>query len=177
MLATMTRYITLIFCVLGLCLASLGLTGCAKDTTIILVRHAEKGPGQDPSLTPAGQLRALALRDAIDGAGLSAIYVTNFQRTQQTAAPTATALGLTPTIVSISGTPEAHAADVAARVRARTSGSRILVVGHSNTVPLIMQQLGVTNPPTIAESEFDRFFVLLRRKDAATRVIEVQYGD
>lgn len=155
----------------------LALAGCARDTTIILVRHAEKGAGQDPPLTPAGQQRAEALREALSNSGVSTIYVSNFQRTQQTAAPTATAHGLTPIVVAISGTAESHAAEVASRIRALTPGTRILVVGHSNTVPLIMQELGVTNPPSIAETEFDRFFVVLRRKDATTRLIESRYGN
>ncbi|MGE3110002.1 MAG: histidine phosphatase family protein [Phycisphaerales bacterium] len=164
--------------VLGtLLVLTLGVGGCASDSTVILVRHAEKGPGADPNLTSDGQQRAQALRDAIDRSGVTAMFVTDTNRTQQTAAPTATALGITPVVVPLGNSAQAHAADVASRIRARAAGSRTLVVGHSNTVPLIIQELGISNPPAVAESEFDRLFVVMRRKNSSTRLIEVKYGN
>jgi len=156
-----------------LCLSAIG---CARDTTIILVRHAEKGPGQDPDLTPAGEARAQSLVDVVKRSGVSSIYTTQFKRTQQTAAPAATELGLTPVVTPISGTPEAHASAIASDIKARRTGTRVLVVGHSNTVPLIIAELGVANPPSIAESQFDRIFIVTRRKDVTTRIIEAKYG-
>jgi len=175
--ATMNRQHIIVRGVIGLiCMTLLALGGCARDTTILLVRHAERGPGQDPALTPAGLQRANALRDAVARSGVSAIFVSNFQRTQQTAAPTAQLLGLTPIVVPISGTASAQAADIASRITNTFAGSRVLVVGHSDTLPLIMAQLGVTNPPAIAESDFNRFFLVIRRSNAETRFIEVKYG-
>jgi broad specificity phosphatase PhoE len=168
--------------VLLVVVALVGLVGfgcaCARDTTVILVRHAEReaGAGQDPALTPAGQQRAEALVDVVRGAGVSAIYVTSFQRTRQTAAPTAQSLGLTTTMFPIDSTPEAHAAAIAADIREHHAGECVLVVGHSNTVPLILADLGVNNPPAIAEPEFDRVFVAVLRKDKATRLVQGRYG-
>jgi broad specificity phosphatase PhoE len=152
--------------------------GCARDTTVILVRHAEKGAGQDPALTPEGQARAEALVTAVGRAGVSAIYVTNFQRTQQTAAPLAAELGLTPIVMGITGSAQAHAAAVAADIRANRGGQRVLVVGHSNTVTMIMAELGITGVQPINDAtEFDRLFVVTLRKDAAARVVEARYGE
>jgi phosphohistidine phosphatase SixA len=112
----------------------------------------------------------------VRGAGVSAIYVTPFQRTRQTAAPTAQALGLTTTMFPIDSTPQAHAAAIAADIREHYNGQCVLVVGHSNTVPLILADLGVNNAPSIAESEFDRVFVAVLRKDKAARLIQGRYG-
>jgi hypothetical protein len=37
------------------------------------------------------------------------------------------------------------------------------VVGHSNTVPDILKSLGVSEPIRIADDEYDRLFVVVRR--------------
>src|SRR4029453_9075189 len=66
-------------------------------TTIILVRHAEKNiepNNPNPNLSPAGQARAQELVRVLGNAGITAIYATQFVRTQQTAQPLATHLGL-----------------------------------------------------------------------------------
>lgn len=155
----------------------LGLTGCARDTTIVLVRHAEKGgAGQDPPLSTAGLLRADALRERREVAGVSAIYVSNFQRTQQTAAPTAQTRGLTPIIIALTSSANAQAAEIARRIRTEHAGKRVLVVGHSNTVPLVMRELGIENPPTIAETEFNRMFVVKLKPSNDATFVETVYG-
>jgi broad specificity phosphatase PhoE len=61
---------------------------CAQ-VTVILSRHAEKAaaPPKDPPLTEAGKKRAEVLAFMLADAGVDAIYVTEFQRTKQTAAP------------------------------------------------------------------------------------------
>ena len=86
-------------------------------------------------------------------AGITAIYVTEYKRTQQTAAPLAAALNVTPVIVK--------AGDVAlliAQIKQRSGN--VLVVGHSNTVPDIIKSLGVTTPVTIADAEYDNLFLI-----------------
>src|SRR5687767_7346778 len=62
-------------------------------TVVYVVRHAEKATNSptDPDLSAAGQLRAVALKDTLSKVILSAIYTTNYKRTQQTATPTAQA--------------------------------------------------------------------------------------
>ena len=53
------------------------------STTIILVRHGEKTaePKEDPTLTPAGEARAMALADVVRGAGISATRFPSRART------------------------------------------------------------------------------------------------
>lgn len=148
----------------------------AADTTIVLVRHAEKGPGQDPSLTDAGTHRAESLARSLAGAGVEAVYVSQFKRTQETAAPTAKAFGLTAVVMPIGQQAQASAAGIAADIRGHHAGGCVLVVGHSNTVPLVMKELGVANPPTIRESEFDRLFVVVMRQGGEVRMVEATYG-
>jgi probable phosphoglycerate mutase len=78
---------------------------------LLIVRHGESAPfipgqpfprvdGQeDPPLADEGRWQAKQLADRLDDDPIDAIYVTNLQRTAQTAAPLAERLGLTPTVV------------------------------------------------------------------------------
>ena len=72
-------------------------------------------------------------------AGITAIFATQYKRTQQTAAPLAAALGVT--VVTI---PSADTARLVAKVKA--APGNVLVVGHSNTVPDVIKGLGVEPP-------------------------------
>ena len=129
----------------------------AAEPTVFLVRHAEKaeatgGDTKDPELSPAGRARAEALALTLKDAGITSIYVTELKRTQQTAAPLARAANVEPTILP------AH--DTAALLaRLRQTRDNMLVIGHSNTLPEIIKALGVSEPVTIADADYDSLFV------------------
>lgn len=149
----------------------------AEPTTVILVRHAEREAveGRDPPLSAAGRERALSLRDALADAGVTAILTTRFQRTRQTAAPLAEALGITPRVIETAADVDAHVAAVTEAVRALPPGSRALVVGHSNTLPPIIRALGGSAPAALADSVFDAIFVV-SLSPAGARTIQARYG-
>jgi broad specificity phosphatase PhoE len=148
----------------ALLLALAAATPLAAQQTIFLVRHAERAdstPGTsptmaaDPDLSDAGRARAESLAAALKDANITAIYVTEFKRTQQTAAPLARALGLTVKTVTSRRTPE-----LIEQIEA--SKGNVLVVGHSNSVPDVIKGLGVTTPVTIGDDEFDNMFLVSR---------------
>lgn len=146
----------------------------AEPTLVILVRHAEKaeGPHDDPGLSEAGQRRAEALAQALSGAGIAHIVTTQWQRTRRTAAPLAAQLGIEPTVVA-TRKGAAHAAQVAAAVRALSG--RVLVVGHSNTVPDIAAALaGVAPLPPLCETSYSHLFVVHGGPSAA--LLRLRYG-
>lgn len=151
------------------------ISGCST-TTIVLVRHAERERGSDPPLKPAGQLRAEALVGVADRAGISAIYTTEFLRTQQTAEPLANHLALTPTLFPVGDDVPQHVQDLVGNIVANHRGKTVLVVGHSNTVPMIIEKLGVSSPPVIAETEFDRLFVVTKKQNRGSKLIKAKYG-
>lgn len=130
-----------------------------QKTTVILVRHAEKAAegGSDPALSAAGQARALALATELEDDSVDAVLVTRFIRTQQTAAPAATARGITAQVVPVDGALEAHAAAVRDAVMSH-AGHTVLVVGHSNTVPALVAALGGPAGLAIADTQYGNLF-------------------
>ena len=160
---------------------ALGLMGAAPSpaapsTVVLLVRHAERAPGSgDVPISDAGQARAAALADVGKVAGVSAIITTQFQRTQQTAAPLAIALGLTPVVVGTGAEAAKHVADVAAAVRAQ-AGKTVLVVGHSNTIPAIIAALGGPRFKDYCEPEYDNLVVMVLDAEAGVRTVRTKYG-
>jgi broad specificity phosphatase PhoE len=141
-------------------------------TTIILVRHAEKAaPTGDPPLAGAGVERAKELAHVLAGMNVTTIYVTEFLRTQETAEPLAKAIGVKPVVIETGTT---YASWIAELVR-KHPGETLLVVGHSNTIPEVMRQLGIANPPVIADTEYDDLFICLFG-DGPTTLMPLRYG-
>ncbi len=155
----------------------LAVAGCRTPcATVVLVRHAERGAGTNPPLTPAGQQRAQELVDVLAAAGITTIYVSDFLRTQETAAPLAAQLGLTPLVFPVGTDVALHAQSLAADLLQNHADEEVLVVGHSDTVPLILRQLGVAAPPAIGAQEFDHLFVVVKKEGAPARLVHGRYG-
>jgi broad specificity phosphatase PhoE len=122
---------------------------------IVVVRHAEKASagGNDPELSVAGQKRAEALARILKDSQITAIFVTEFKRTQQTAAPTARAAHLNPMVLPAGDIPGLVA-------KLRTLNGNAIVVGHGNTIPDLMKALGITTPLTIPEDDHTEIFLV-----------------
>jgi phosphohistidine phosphatase SixA len=165
----------------GRCLAALvlvsaiGLTPDAfstEGTTIIyLVRHAEKSTeGKDPTLTAAGLQRTVELAQLLQGAGIGAIYSTDFNRTRDTVAPLAEQLGLEITLYDWDQMEEL-AADMTRR------GGHYLVVGHSDTTTDLVEMLGGEPGAPIDEAdEYDRLYVVRVMPDGTVTTELRRYG-
>jgi broad specificity phosphatase PhoE len=157
----MKRFIALLL------LSVLFISAAGAQSTIFLVRHAEKASGEnDPDLSPAGRDRAESLATALKDSGVSTIFVTEFKRTQQTAAPLAKILHLEPAIV-----PAKDCAALLAKLRGLTGNA--VVVGHGNTIPDLIKSLGFATPITIEENDYDNLFVVIL--DAKPRLIRLHY--
>jgi broad specificity phosphatase PhoE len=131
---------------------------------VVAIRHADVDPasGTDPPLNPAGQARAEALQRVLGDAGITAIFVSSWRRTQLTAQPLATDLGLVPIV-------QDDVADAISAVRALPSTSVVLLVGHTNTIPDLITGLSGPAITPIAAGEFDRLLVLARGRLAPLR--------
>ena len=95
---------------------------------------------------------------------ITAIYTTEFKRTQQTAAPLAKSLGITVTTL-----PAKDNAPLVAKLRSLNGNA--LVVGHGNTIPDLIKALGISEPINIGENDYDNLFeIVLEEKPKLIRL-------
>ncbi|HEV7227895.1 phosphoglycerate mutase family protein [Brevundimonas sp.] len=155
----------------GLSLAA----GAASAQTVVLVRHAEKADAsRDPVLSEAGVRRAGELDATFGDHGPELVLVSPFQRTFLTAGPTIDAFDSEMKVVALDQGVDAHVAAVVTEVRSRPRDALVLVVGHSNTVPLIARALGV-EAADMPECEYDRM-TRIDLNEAAPTVHVTRYG-
>ena len=128
--------------------------------SVYVLRHLNTPAGEaDPDLLPEGRATAIALADLMetdrfqDANRPVAIYVSDYRRTRQTAAPTAARLALNVTIYD----PRDTAALIA---RVRAEPGPVLIVGHSNTVPDIVAALGGTRPAPLVHEDFGDLWIV-----------------
>ena len=155
---------------------TLTLTEFIQDTatTFILLRHAETtGIGSDPALSTAGQDRAAELVRILKNIPLNAVYSTNFNRTRQTAQAIATDKSLA------LQTYNAFAPDqLADNALAAQRHGAVLVVGHSNTVPELLNVLTGTNVYLqLPESQYDNLYLVTVFEKGRAKVLHLKYGE
>ena len=174
---------------LALACALLGSSGsvavAAQPQVVFVVRHAERptpipapaaaggerpmgSAADDPPLSDAGQARAVRLEAMLRSADILQVFVSEFLRTRQTAAPTAAARSLE--VVAV------PAKDVDALVaQIREAKGNVLVVGHANTVPDLLKRLGIKDDITIADGEYDNLFVVIRPSSGEPTLVRLRY--
>ncbi|HMC91353.1 MAG TPA: phosphoglycerate mutase family protein [Allosphingosinicella sp.] len=114
---------------------------------VYVMRHLQKDAGDDPGLSTEGRANAERLAGWFGTDAPRAIYVSSTRRARETAAPLARKLHIEP--------KEYAPADVAGLVaRVRQESGTVLIVGHSNTVPVIVEALGGARPAAIPDDSF-----------------------
>jgi broad specificity phosphatase PhoE len=167
-----------IACTSGACVtAAPAAGGAARSTAIYVVRHAERASSSDPDspLSEAGVARAQALAEALVDAGVDAIITSQYMRTKSTAAPLAERLGLAVEVARVSD-PVASSEALARRILANHAGETVLVVGHSNTVPMIVRALGGVEVGPLGDSDYGDIFLVVARPGAAVATIKTRFG-
>lgn len=125
------------------------------STKYYIVRHAEKLNNTDTSsLSPEGHLRAEALKNYLISKDIKKIYASVYKRTQQTAKPLADALGEQMIIYS-PDTTQAFADQLK-----KLAGTNVLIVGHTNNIPVIVETLSDDSIGPIAENDFDNMYIV-----------------
>jgi phosphohistidine phosphatase SixA len=171
----MKRMLTVSICLIHLLLAT---TVTAADKQVIfVVRHAERADAgsagaqmmnADPPLSPAGKARAERLAASLHDARIAQVFTTELRRTRETAAPTASAAHVEPVTV-----PSKDVDGLIARVTAAKGVS--LIVGHSNTIPEILEKLGVSEPVQVNDNEFGDLFVVVRGAPNDVTLVRLKY--
>ncbi len=148
------------------------VASAAAQEAVFLVRHAERlDNSSDSPLSTEGRARAERLAQALRDARITTVYVTEFRRTADTARPLADLLKL-PLVT----TPAADPAALVSKLRASDPHARVLVVSHSDRLPVLLRDLGYTESVTIGANQYDDLFVVLpRARPAAPVVIRLRY--
>jgi broad specificity phosphatase PhoE len=133
------------------------VAGAQTITTVILVRHAEKGTDdpKDPELSEAGKERAQHLAQVLKEIKVDAIYSTPYKRTRNTVTPLAEAKGIS---VLNYGPSKKEEIDMLLQ---KFAGGTIVIAGHSNTVPGLANYLtGKTEFQNFDDSDYDNLMVV-----------------
>jgi len=148
-------------------------------TTIIFFRHAEQTSHDeaDPPLSEAGQRRVAELtRQLVDAdvvAGIDAIYSTPYVRSLETARPIADQLDLPINSYAADDTEE-----ILDTILKNHKGKIILVIGHGNTLPVLIANLGASKKvPAIAQNEFDNIYIISIPWFGKTKTIRLRIGE
>lgn len=136
---------------LPLLLLLLAVPAAGLDT-LWLVRHAEKAQPWPADrdldafqpLSAEGTARAESLPSRLKDAGIAAVYTSRTTRTIATGQPLA-AQSKIPLVADDATIQPGEFPPFLARLRERHAGDRaLLIVGHSNTLPMLLTQLGAT---------------------------------
>src|SRR5882724_7413836 len=127
----------------------------SAQPVVVIVRHGEKATdgGSDPDLSSAGRARANALARILKDSGITAIFTTEFKRTQETAAPTATSAHVTPTVIAAKDT-------AALGAKLHQLNGNALVVGHGDTIPNLIKALGINTPINIPDEDYSELLIV-----------------
>jgi broad specificity phosphatase PhoE len=142
-------------------------------TTLILVRHAEKAGSafKDPPLTPAGTARAQELAYILKHVQLDAIFSTPFERTKLTVKPTAEEKRMNVMLY------EPNDEVFLEKVLEEFSGKTVLIVGHSNTIPRLANDLaGRTEFDDLADPVYDNLFIASVPEKGNAVVLRIRFG-
>jgi broad specificity phosphatase PhoE len=167
----MTTHILKLVCFSTLAL----LLGCSRSiTTVVLVRHADRQGDLDQLDPTLGTARANELARVLADANITAIYSTDKARTRATAEPLAKRLGIP---VRTYEPDSSQLAVFAKKIKKVHRGEAMLVVGHSNTVPLTAHLLGAQpRPADLQHGDYDELFIVLVPKRGAARLLRLEYG-
>lgn len=127
-----------------------------KPTTLVLIRHAERGNdgSNDPPLAEAGAARANNLVSVLKNTNISAIYSSNYKRTKNTVAPLAQAKNLEVKIY------EPMKEDEIKRIIAENKGKTVLIAGHSNTTPWTANFLTGSKLENFADTDYGNILII-----------------
>jgi 2,3-bisphosphoglycerate-dependent phosphoglycerate mutase len=115
--------------------------------------------------------RAQTLIRVLGKSDIEAIYHSDTKRSKETAAPLATHL---PNITKkqINDAPA-----MKNDILANHAGKTVLVIGHSNTVPELINRLSGRHMPDINDSEFDNLFIVTVLGTGKASVTSLKYGE
>ena len=161
--------------VLLLTIVLLPLLSCTQekntdDTTVYyFIRHAEKDrsdpQNKNPELTDKGRERAKKWAAVFKNITFDAVYSTDYNRTRQTATPTAAQNN----VDLIMYNPREFDSNA---FKNRTKGKTVLIVGHSNTTPMLVNLIsGTKKYPDIEDNNNANLYIVTITNNKATDIL------
>lgn len=141
----------------------------STTTTYYLIRHAEKvDNSKNPDLSEIGLKRAQNWNKIFEKVHFDAIYSTNYTRTIHTVAPLADKN-------NIAITQYDHKTIDVPKFKSDNAGKTVLIVGHSNTIPnLVNQLIGKSIYTDIDDNTFgDMFIVTVNGNSIAHQLLKL----
>ena len=140
-----------------------------KTTTYYLIRHAEKDrsdkTNRNPHLTEVGKQRAQNWAEVLKDVKFDMVYSTDYNRTKETAAPTAKANNIDVSFYDPRNINPKEFMDT-------TKGKTVLIVGHSNTTPMFTNGLlGKKKYDMIADDNNANLYVVTVIGDTKTSTV------
>jgi broad specificity phosphatase PhoE len=113
---------------------------------------------------------------------IEAIFTSQYARTKETAEPLARRFGIVPVVVPLgadattpSGISEASIRAIVEKILEH-KGGKVVVVGHSNSIPAVVTAFGARAIPPIEENDYKFIYVLTLFSDGRTNVVGMTYG-
>ena len=129
-------------------------------TRYYLVRHAEKECEDCTScglLVPEGSDRAQTLADSLMNKGIDQIFASQCLRTQRTAEPLAESQNL---VLTLYHTDQLNS--LIQILKSIDERKDILIVGHSNQIPVIIESL-TNEKVTIGSEDYDDLYIITKK--------------
>ena len=165
--------------ILAVAAAILITHSATAQRAVFVVRHAEKQTDSNDAgvpLSEAGRARAMRLAALLKNAGVTAIYSTDFVRTLETAEPLARTLKITVRKYSATGPDgKPDLQPLARRLKAEHARDIVLVVGHSNTVPPLLNALGCVEEIEIPAAQYDDLFAVVPTGQGPPTLLRLTY--
>ncbi len=143
-------------------------------TTYYFIRHAEKdrtdASNKNPNLNNTGKLRAANWSSVFSNIDFDMVFSTNYNRTIQTATPTAKNKDLE---IQFYNPRDLFSKDF----QLKTKGKTVLVVGHSNTTPQFVNKvLGKEKYLDIDDSNNSNLYIItISNKSITDILLKINY--
>jgi 2,3-bisphosphoglycerate-dependent phosphoglycerate mutase len=166
-----------VFLWIGLLFTALSLAQTSNEyrtaiTKIIIVRHAEKADDgtKNPPLSPEGLQRAERLSTMFSDVNISKLYATPYLRTNQTLAPLSQKFNI------VIESYDSSDADFAKNLVQKNKGKTIVVAGHSNSSPMLVNRLIQSEKyQKLDESVFSKMWMLTFENEQLIDCIVLNY--
>lgn len=169
---TKKLYLFIILCLTTLSFAQVKDETSSAITKIIVLRHAEKANDgtKNPPLSAEGIARAERLSHVFADITINALYASPYLRTQQTLQFLAQKQGLVVTNYDPSDVT------FATHLIQKNKGKTIVVAGHSNSAPNLVNALIKTDKyKQLEETEFGKIWMLTFKNDQLIDCVLLNY--